>query len=89
MTFEECEDYLSPEEMPQRAMCAHSPGKATCLGDSGGPLVTKIDGKYHLIGIVSFRNYETCDGITPSYFASVTDQLDWIMDQIKGRQCPP
>ena len=73
--------------MPHSTICAQSPGKGSCTGDSGGPLVTKINGKYHLIGIVSFRIGETCDGDSPSYFASVTHQLDWIRQQITGTQC--
>ena len=35
-------------------ICAADSGKDSCQGDSGGPLVAQENGKYALIGVVSW-----------------------------------
>ena len=35
-------------------ICAADAGKDSCQGDSGGPLVAQENGKYALIGVVSW-----------------------------------
>ena len=35
-------------------ICAADDGKDSCQGDSGGPLVAQENGRYALIGVVSY-----------------------------------
>ena len=67
---------------------AEEPGKSTCFGDSGGPLAVKgEDGKYSLIGIVSFGDVDeegTCSTVGwPNVFTRVTAFIQWIENNKK------
>ena len=40
--------------------CAGGWGVTSCMGDSGGPLMVMVDGKYQLLGSVSWGS-SSCD----------------------------
>jgi len=69
-------------------------GKDACSGDSGGPLIADrqgvtVDGKqqYEQVGVVSWgRGCAEAD--YPGVYARVTDQLDWIKENMQGETCP-
>merc|ERR1712055_1109153 len=89
ITNEKCQNwwdsYNGRTQITRNILCAESmsnnPGSSSCGGDSGGPLVAPTnDSVYELIGVVSFGQW-TC-GTGPAGYARVTNQLEWIKDQI-------
>ena len=55
-----------------------TPARAT-----GGPLVTEIDGRYTLIGVVSF-GFGCALPDYPGVYARMTKVLDWVEDITSG-----
>ncbi|XP_054163688.1 trypsin-1-like, partial [Oppia nitens] len=52
----------------------------TCYGDSGGPLMEKIDGRFQVIGIVSF-GIPCAIKLYPTIYTKVSNYVDWIYDK--------
>jgi len=66
----------------ENMICATGMRKGICDGDSGGPLMVKGDEQI-VIGVSSWGPADVgCNmhGETPSVFARVTNQLDWIRE---------
>lgn len=53
--------------------------KDSCQGDSGGPLMKKFNGKWTLVGVVSYGD-QGCYGY--GVYTKVTSYYDWIMKNI-------
>ncbi|CAI9720355.1 tryptase beta-2-like [Octopus vulgaris] len=64
------------------AFCASGYSKDACYGDSGGPLQCYRNGKWHIIGIISY-GYKC--GEYPGAYANVNYFYDWIQDKINNQ----
>ena len=65
-------------------LCAADEGKDSCFGDSGGPLVAQENGKYALIGVVSWGYRDCGSSGHPGVYARVTEKMDWILANTSG-----
>ena len=66
--------------------CAGDQNRDSCRGDSGGPLLSSEldDGKWAIIGIVSFGPDECAHREVPGVYTRVDQYLDWIESKIKS-----
>ena len=67
-------------------MCAYAAGTDSCQGDSGGPLVVKEDGRYTVVGVVSYGQGCASTNIAGVY-ARVNNYLDWINSNVADGWC--
>ncbi|XP_043196725.1 trypsin-1-like [Amphibalanus amphitrite] len=69
-----------PGSIKDSMLCADGAGERdACQGDSGGPLVAERNGRFSLIGVVSWGK-ECAEPDYPGVYARVTEALDWIRE---------
>jgi len=66
-------------------LCAFKKDTDACQGDSGGPLTVPENGKYTLVGVVSYGS--GCASSTPGIYARVQGYLPWIKNLISSGEC--
>jgi len=84
LTDEKCSSYLKTTTSKSK-LCAWAKGTDTCQGDSGGPLTVAENGKFVLIGVVSYGS--GCAHTTPGVYARVQGFLPWIKNIIADGEC--
>ena len=87
-TNEDCGNYVNISGCHMCATGINRYGEISdsCKGDSGGPLATKVDGKWTLIGVVSYgKNCSVPD--YPGVYGRVTSVLDWIYRHTRIQKC--
>ena len=63
-------------------------GQDVSGSDDGGSLVTNEGTHFSIIGVLSLPTYAgLLDGVEPSVYARVTEQLEWIEKNIIGLSC--
>merc|ERR1712127_255928 len=72
--------------LPNTQMCAYKQNTDSCQGDSGGPLVVNEDGRFTVVGVVSYGAGCARPGYAGVY-ARVTTYLDWINQNIADGWC--
>ncbi|XP_042864709.1 uncharacterized protein LOC122248640 [Penaeus japonicus] len=75
-----CKEYLGGS-ITSNMMCTYNPGRDACQGDSGGPLVWASEGRYYLVGVVSWGRDCAAEEL-PGVYAKVTNYLGWIEGKI-------
>merc|ERR1719341_1878577 len=81
---QKCRSYLGTSRSTIK-LCAWAEGTDTCQGDSGGPLTVEENGKFTLIGVVSYGS--GCAASTPGVYARVQGYLPWIKSLIANGEC--
>ncbi|KYN35464.1 Transmembrane protease serine 9, partial [Trachymyrmex septentrionalis] len=78
MSFAACKNTSFGDHVTESMMCAYNDNTDACQGDSGGPLLyQRIDGKYEVLGIVSWGIGCAVPG-TPGVYVKNSDYLNWI-----------
>jgi len=81
-----CSYYNQGSPLPNTKLCGYKYGTDSCQGDSGGPLVVKEDGRFTVVGVVSYGHGCARPNVAGVY-ARVTTYLDWINANIKDGFC--
>jgi len=81
---QKCSSFLGTTTSTSK-LCAWAEGTDTCQGDSGGPLTVAENGKFVLIGVVSYG--AGCAASTPGIYARVQGFLPWIKSLIADGEC--
>jgi len=83
----DCGTY-SPSDITDAMICAGVQGKDSCQGDSGGPLIDRrADGKYYLVGIVSWGISCAAEGY-PGVYTRISHFDSWIAQYINANNLP-
>jgi secreted trypsin-like serine protease len=65
-------------------LCAGSPGKDSCQGDSGGPLAQFINGRWVLVGLVSFGTAGCADPVKYlAVYSRISELASWIDERMR------
>merc|ERR1711990_798373 len=79
-----CSNFLG-DSTSTTMLCAWAKGKDACQGDSGGPLTVAENGKYVLLGVVSYGS--GCATEHPGVYARVQGFLPWMKKIIADGEC--
>jgi len=74
------------KEMPKSQLCAYGQDTDSCAGDSGGPLIKMENGRYTVIGLVSY-GYICASRNHAGIYTRVTSFMKWIKNVVKDGQC--
>ncbi|GAU98903.1 hypothetical protein RvY_09982 [Ramazzottius varieornatus] len=69
---------------PDVTLCTkYYPGHYSCHGDSGGPLQCERDGRFYLVGIVSYDVATSCRTTGMTYFTKIRGVQNWLQTMVE------
>lgn len=82
--IETCRRALSPRPVADHMFCAgfRTGGRDTCQGDSGGPYMISVEGRWHLLGVISWGRGCALRNRYGVYM-NVGFYHNWIVDTMK------
>ena len=82
--LETCRRALAPRPVSDHMFCAgfRAGGRDTCQGDSGGPYMIAVEGRWHLLGVISWGRGCALPNRYGVYM-NVGFYHNWIVDTMK------
>jgi secreted trypsin-like serine protease len=85
-TNEDCAAAWGSNSILDTNICNSDGSSGSCSGDSGGPLQCSRDGRFHLVGVVSWGTSSCTEPGYPGVYTRMTSYTDWVYNKIMSAE---